>query len=141
MYGTTQLEEKKKYLEHHWVLAQKELDQEKALHAKLHEDSQKEYEQTISEEKRKFERTVKENDDRMHALKKAHIEQCEQLGREVWKANQEADRLHNELTARGVKLPRYALPGDKSFPSGRGGSALSIILFLFGLLSAVSLLN
>lgn len=132
-----ELEEKKKYLEHHWVLAQKELDQEKALHAKLHEDSQKEYEQTISEEKRKFERTVKENDDRMNALKKAHIEQCEQLGREVWKANQEADRLHNELTARGVKLPRYALPGDKSFPAGRAGSAQSIILFVLGLFSAV----
>ena len=33
-----QLEEKKRYLEHHWILAQKELDQEKALRSKLQDE-------------------------------------------------------------------------------------------------------
>jgi len=104
-----ELEEKKKYLEHHWVLAQKELDQEKALHTKLQEESQKEYEETIKEEKRKFERTSHENENRLADLKKAHIDQCEELGQEALKAKLEADRLHSELILRGIDVPRHSL--------------------------------
>jgi hypothetical protein len=83
------------------------------LHTKLHEDSQKEYEQSVKDEKFKYERTVQENDNRLVDLKKAHTEQCDELGREILKANLEADRLHNELAARGMNVPRRSLFNSK----------------------------
>ena len=133
---TFQLEEKKKYLEHHWVLAQKELDQEKALHAKLQEESQKEHEQIIKEEKSKFERAKLEHENRLSDLKKAHIDQCEELGREAMKARLEADRLHNELTSRGMDVPRHAMFKDKDLKKGLFGQ--SKFLFPVSILAVVS---
>merc|ERR1712238_559794 len=93
---TEELGVKEKYLEHRWVLTQKELDQEKALHAKLHEGSQGEYELPVKDEKNKYERTVQENDNRLADLQKAHKGQCDELGREILRVNLEADRLYNE---------------------------------------------
>ena len=128
-------------MEYHWVLAQKELDQEKALHTKLHEESQKEYEEVIKEEKVKYERTVQENENRLADLKKAHIEQCEELGREALKSNLEADRLHSELAARGMDIPRRLLFNkDNNQVNGGILSRLlrSLVFFLFILSSIVS---
>lgn len=129
-----ELEEKKKYLEHHWVLAQKELDQEKALHAKLQEETQKEYEEVIKDEKNKLERTTNEHESRLADLKKAHIEQCEDLTREAMKAKLEADRLHKELAARGMDVPRHTVFNEKELPK-KGISEQAIVLFLFAILS------
>lgn len=83
------------------------------MHTKLHEDSQKEYEHSVKDEKFKYERTVQENENRLVDLKKAHTEQCDELGREILKANLEADRLHNELAARGMNVPRRSLFNSK----------------------------
>lgn len=48
----------------------------------------------------------------MVELKKAHAKQCDELCREILKANVEADRLHNELKSKGVNIPRHALFKD-----------------------------
>jgi len=125
-------------LEHQWVLAQKELDQEKALHTKLHEESQKEYEHIIKEEKIKHERTVQGNENRLADLRKAHVEQCEELGREALKAKLEADRLQNELTARGMNVPRRLLFNKDDDQANGGGRLRSFAFFLFILSSLVS---
>ncbi len=123
-----QLEEKKKYLEHHWVLAQKELDQEKALHSKLQAETQKEHEQFFKEEKSKFEKERQEHEKRLSDLKTAHIDQCEELGREAMNARLEADRLHNELTARGMEVPRHAIFKDKDVKKGIFGQSKVLVL-------------
>lgn len=114
-------------MEHHWVLAQKELDQEKALHSKLQTETQKEHEEAIKEEKRKFEKTKQEHEVRLSDMKKAHMDQCEELGREVMKAKLEAERLHNELTARGHNVPRHTIT-DKALKKGLGGNTIPIVL-------------
>jgi hypothetical protein len=129
------------YLEHHWVLAQKELDQEKALHTKLQVETQKEHEEVIKEEKSKLERTTHENENRLADMKKAHIEQCEELSREALKAKLEADRLHNELIARGVDVPRHMLFSDKDNNTKKVNPALSFFLFLFAISTIVSYLT
>ncbi len=117
-------------------MAQKELDQEKALHAKLQEETQKEYNQVIKEEKKKFERAKQEHENRLADLKKAHIEQCEELGREAMKAKLEADRLHNELMARGMDIPRHAIFNEKDSKTGfLGQSKLLILLSIFSIVS------
>ena len=137
----TQLEEKKKYLEHHWVLAQKELDQEKALHTKLQVETQKDHEDVIKEERGKLERTTHENENRLADMKKAHTEQCEELSREALKAKLEADRLYNELIARGVDVPRHMLFSDKDNSTKNVNPALSLFLFLLAISSIVSSLT
>lgn len=125
-----ELEVKRKYLEHHWRLAKKELDQEKALHTKLHEEIEKQHEHSVKEEKNKYEQSVTENDNRLADLKKAHMEQCEQLGREVWRANIEADRLHEELTARGLNVPRRLQDGEEYLVVKEKSNVRTFILFL-----------
>ena len=90
-------------------MAQKELDQEKALRAKLHVEALKEFEQSLQDERSKHAKIVEEHDARLVDLKKAHAQQCDELCREILKANVEADRLHNELKSKGVNIPRHAL--------------------------------
>jgi hypothetical protein len=93
-------------------LAQKELDQEKALRATLHSEAQKEFEQSLLGERSKHAKTVEEHESRLADLKNAHAQQCDELCREVLKANLEADRLHNELKSKGVHVPRRAMFND-----------------------------
>ena len=101
------MEEKKKYLEHHWILAQKELDQEKVLRQKQQVESKEEFDRTLAEEKEKVTRAEKDHEQRIADLKKAHAKQCDELCREILKANLEADRLHSQLKDNGV-TPRKA---------------------------------
>jgi hypothetical protein len=108
------------------------------LHAKLQEETQKEYEEVIKDEKNKLERTTNEHESRLADLKKAHIEQCEDLTREAMKAKLEADRLHKELAARGMDVPRHTVFNEKELPK-KGISEQAIVLFLFAILSIVSL--
>ena len=137
MSTQNQLEEKKKYLEHHWVLAQKELDQEKALHSKLQEESQKEFEEAIKVEKRKFDRTSQENENRLADLKKAHIDQCHELGQEALKHKLEADRLHTELSTRGINVARHELRSKENYTK-KGFIPRFFFPLLFAILSIVS---
>ena len=125
------MEEKKRYLEHHWVLAQKELDQEKVLRDKLHSESTHDYERALSEEKAKYAATLKEHKQQIAELKKTHQRQCDELGQEILKANLEADRLHSQLSNGGVRTTRL-------FSKSRGSSVPSIFFYLVPLLVAVS---
>lgn len=101
------MEEKKKYLEHHWILAQKELDQEKVLREKQQIESKEEFDRAVADEKEKYVRVEKDHEQRIADLKKAHAKQCDELCREILKANLEADRLHSQLKDNGVE-PRKA---------------------------------
>lgn len=94
-----QLEEKKRYLEHHWVLAGKELDQEKLLRQSLQAEQQHELSRALKEEELKYERAIKTYEDRIATLQSTHAKHCDELSQEILKANLEADRLHNQLTS------------------------------------------
>lgn len=92
-----QLEEKRRYLEHHWVLAGKELDQEKILRQKLQKEQETDYDRALRDEKEKLTNLRKEYERQVQALKTTHVAQVDELKDEVLKANLEADRLHNQL--------------------------------------------
>jgi hypothetical protein len=114
-------------------LAQKELDQEKALRSKLHSEALKEFEQSLQEERSKNAKAVEEHEVRLADLKKAHAQQCDELCREILKANVEADRLHHELKSKGVKIPRHALFKDGNSTNSSPYSLLisTFITFFF----------
>jgi hypothetical protein len=107
------LEEKKRYLEHHWILAQKELDQEKVLRAKLEAEVQTEHQEALKDEKARYNKCVEDHEADIKELKKSHEKQCGELGREILKHKLEADRLFNELQTIGSKVPRMALFSDQ----------------------------
>ncbi len=77
-------------MEHHWVLAQKELDQEKVFRDKIQNESTQDFESALAKEKESHAKTCNENEDRVSELKKAHQKQCDELCREILKANLEA---------------------------------------------------
>jgi hypothetical protein len=128
------LEEKKKYLEHHWVLAQKELDQEKVFRDKMQNESTQDFESALAEEKERHAKSCNENEDRVSELKKAHQKQCDELCREILKANLEADRLHSQLSngsTRKTRLFSDGLPASSGTP---------FVFFILSILLAVSIL-
>lgn len=98
-----ELVQKKNYLEHHWVLAQKELDQERAMRLKLEEDRKVEYERVLADERVKHSNELMEQETRITELKRAHAQQCDELCREILKANLEADRLHGQLNNGSIR--------------------------------------
>lgn len=79
------------------MLAQKELDQEKIWREKLQHETQDGFVGALKEEKENYAKVVKQHETRITELKQAHAKQCDELCREVLKANLEADRLHNQL--------------------------------------------
>jgi hypothetical protein len=91
------LEEKKQYLEHHWVLAGKELDQEKELRTKIQKEQYEDFERILRDEKEKNSTLRKNYDQQIEDLKLAHSKHCDELGKQILKATLEADRLHNQL--------------------------------------------
>jgi hypothetical protein len=91
------LEEKKTYLEHHWVLAGKELDQEKELRKKIQKEHSEDFERVLRDEKEKNSTLRKNFDQQIEEMKQAHSKQCDELGKKILKATLEADRLHNQL--------------------------------------------
>jgi hypothetical protein len=131
------LDEKKKYLEHHWILAQKELDQEKLLRTKLQTETKVEFDRGLSEEKDKYNRAMREFDERIVEVKKAHAAQCDELCREILKANLEADRLHSQLN-NGDSKPRKA----RLFSDGKPEpSSTPLVLVVVSMVIAVSRLG
>eukprot|EP00529_Nitzschia_sp_RCC80_P022324 CAMPEP_0113465236 /NCGR_PEP_ID=MMETSP0014_2-20120614/13632_1 /TAXON_ID=2857 /ORGANISM="Nitzschia sp." /LENGTH=486 /DNA_ID=CAMNT_0000357381 /DNA_START=117 /DNA_END=1577 /DNA_ORIENTATION=- /assembly_acc=CAM_ASM_000159 len=104
-----ELEEKKKYLEHHWVLAQKELDQEKCLRRKVDVETNRDFDRAIEEEHTRYSKAIQEHDSRVADMQRSHQAQCDELSQEILKATLEADRLGEELAAKGVYVPRRVM--------------------------------
>jgi hypothetical protein len=105
------LEESNKDLDHKLLLAVKELKQSKALSEKHLRESKMEYDGALSDAQEKYSRTCGEHDARITDLSKSHANQCEDLCREILKANLEADRLQSKLgTTDGSRKERTATP-------------------------------
>ena len=128
--NATKLEEKKKYLEHHWILAQKELDQEKILRQKLQNETQDDFVRALKEEKEKYAKVVRDHETNVSELKQAHSKQCDELCKEILKANLEADRLHDQLNG-AAGVPRNARLFDEERDSTPIPFAVTIALMLF----------
>ncbi len=84
-------------MEHHWVLAGKELDQEKELRKKIQKEQSEDFERVLRDEKEKNSTLRKNFDQQIEEMKQAHFKQCDELGKKILKATLEADRLHNQL--------------------------------------------
>jgi hypothetical protein len=131
-----QLEESSKDQEHALLLAQKELKQSKALGKKYLRESKTEHDRSLSEAQGKYSRTCSEHDGRITDLSKSHANQCEELCREILRANLEADRLQSKLGAiDGSKKERTSVPFSlKPKKSSFGASslypALSVIVLV-----------
>ena len=102
------MEEKKRYLEHHWVLAGKELDQEKVLRQKLRQEHENDHERTLRYERERFRKLERDYEKQIDRIKRSHAKHCEVLGKEIIKANLEADRLHNQFFGEPRKSKLFA---------------------------------
>lgn len=119
-----ELQEKKQYLEHHWVLAGKELDQERVLREKLQKEHEIEFERALKLEKEKCDNLRHNFEKQLEEMKAAHSKQCHELGQEILKANLEADRLHGQL----LGSPRRTKMFHQS--NAWGGSFLGLFAIL-----------
>lgn len=124
---------KKNYLEHHWVLAQKELDQEKAMRIKQDDDRKTEYDRILADERTKHVKELNEQELRITELKKAHAKQCDDLCREILKANLEADRLHGQLNNGSIRKTDtfFSIPKRKRQRSSVPTICIALTIFLF----------
>lgn len=116
-------------------MAQKELDQEKALRVKTQTEASQEHEQAVKDEKARLAKMVEEHEARLAELKRSHEKQCEELGRELLKQKLEADRLFNELTTKGIDVPRRALFKEETVAASKGAFRQ---LFLTGLIVSLA---
>lgn len=73
------------------------------MRLKLEEDRKVEYERVLADERVKHSNELKEQDNRITELKRAHAQQCDELCREILKANLEADRLHGQLNNGSIR--------------------------------------
>lgn len=100
----------------------------------MQNESTQDFESALAGEKEKHAKTYKENEERVSELKKAHQKQCDELCREILKANLEADRLHSQLNNGSTRKTK--LFSDRS-PASSGTSP---IFFILSILLAVSIL-
>lgn len=129
-----ELERKAEFLEHHWVLAQKEMEQSK----ELQEERKAEHSRVLTEERSKHAKKLSDTENRIAELKKAHASQCDELCREVLIANLEADRLHGQLNDGTVRTTNFRSSSKKRKSSFRLGLVLLVGLILFSLCAVVS---
>lgn len=127
-----ELEQKTKYLEHHWVLAQKELDQTR----KLDEERKSENDRFMVEERARHVAEFAEHETRIAELKKAHAAQCDELCREILKANLEADRLHGQLNDGSIRTTKVFSAWNQG--GGRTNSRFPAMCIILSILLAVS---
>ena len=127
-----ELERKAEFLEHHWVLAQKELEQSQ----QLQQERKAEHDRMLTDERAKHAKELFETENRIAELKKAHASQCDDLCREVLKANLEADRLHGQLNDGTVRQTNFLSNSKKPARSffTRAGPFLAFWLILVSLL-------
>jgi hypothetical protein len=118
------LQEKKQYLEHHWVLAGKELDQEKVLREKLQKEQEIEFERALKLEKEKCDNLRQNFEKQLEEMKSAHSKQCHDLGQEILKATLEADRLHSQLVGAPHRTKMFHQSDEE------GGSFSRLLVFL-----------
>lgn len=69
---------------------------------------------------------------RLADQQRSHQAQCDELGREILKATLEADRLHQELTDKGINVPRWVL-----FKKETTSTTPSVLFAVLALLSIV----
>jgi hypothetical protein len=127
-----ELEQKTKYLEHHWILAQKELDQTQ----KMDGERKAEYDRLVAEERARHAKELAEHETRITELKKAHAAQCDELCREILKANLEADRLHGQLNNGSIRNTQVFSAWKEG--GGRSSSLFPVLCIALSVLFAVS---
>ena len=132
------MEESSKDQEHALLLAQKELKQSKGLSGQHLRESKTEHDRSLNEAQEKHSRTCSEHDGRITDLSISHANQCEELCREILKANLEADRLQSKLGAKdGSKKERTTMPFSSTKPKKRSFDSSS----LFSVLSVMVLVR
>jgi hypothetical protein len=129
------LDEKKKYLDRHWILARNELNEEKLLRTKLETETKLEFDRALSEEKDRCNRAMRDNDERNAEVKKAHATQCDELCREILKANLEADHLHSQLNNGDSKPRKARLFSDGKPEPGPGPMPLVLVVVSMGVIT------
>jgi hypothetical protein len=96
-----------------------------------------EFDRGLSEEKDKYNRAMREFDERIVEVKKAHAAQCDELCREILKANLEADRLDSQLNNVDNKPRKARLFSDRK-PEP---SSMPLVLVVVSMIIAVSRLG
>lgn len=91
---------------------------------KIHNEATQDFERSLAEEKAKHAKAVKEHEERISELKKAHQTQSDELCREVLKANLEADRLHSQLNNGSPRKTKLFSRGSRG---SRGGNVIPVI--------------
>lgn len=136
MARAEELQQKTEYLEHHWVLVQKELEQSH----QLQEGRKAEHNRILVEERAKHAKELSEMENRIAELKKAHASQCDDLCREVLKANLEADRLHGQLNEGTLRQTSFLSNSKKTRSSWfkRIGKIIAVGVFLVSPFAVVS---
>ena len=99
-----------------------------------------EHDRMLTDERAKHAKELFETENRIAELKKAHASQCDDLCREVLKANLEADRLHGQLNDGTVRQTNFLSNSKKPARSffKRAGPFLAFWLILVSLFAAVS---
>jgi len=108
-----------KDLEQKLMLTQKELRQQEILHKRYTDESKKEYDRTLEDQQQKYSKLCKDHDERIGQLSKSHAQQCEELCREILKANLEADRLQSRINTIEGTTNERAMPLDTTFAKRR----------------------
>ena len=137
-----QLGEKTKDLEQSIALATKELDQAKNITEKQLKQIKKDYDRTVQEQEAKYQKVCAEHEHRITELSKSHARQCEDLCREILKANSEADRLQGKLTQVQTqkimaRSPDSSFEDEDDVHDDPGFDATNVYLFL-GIILLVS---
>lgn len=108
------------------------------MRLKTQTEASQEHELAVKDEKARLVKIVEEHEARLAELKRSHEKQCEELGRELLKQKLEADRLFNELTTKGIDVPRRALFKEETAAASNGGfrqlflTSLIVSLAVFG---------
>ena len=96
------------------MLAQKELDQEKVIRQKVEAETNRDFDRAIEEERTRYSKAIQEHESRVDDMQRSHQAQCDELSQEILKATIEADRLGEELAAKGVHVPRRVMINNDS---------------------------
>jgi hypothetical protein len=132
-----QAEAAAKDLEHLLILARKERKQMRDLNDEHLADCKLIHQRTLAEAKEKYAKTCAEHDARITELSKSHASQCEELCREILKANLEADRLYGQLGEKtGARLLRPKVPF--SDPEKSNFEVFGKMIFILAIIVGVS---
>ena len=130
------MEDKGKDLEQKYLLALKQLEQERAINDRNLKEYKKDYERNLAEAQQKYSKACSEHDSRITELSKSHAQQCEELCREILKANLEADRLQSRLSVKeGTNVQRTAMPFEPERKKSNWNATLLLSILIVSSLS------